>query len=158
MTARRPINQAGIVSEQPVIEVRRAEVRDRNALLVLAQSFATSFSVDPDAFDRSFAEALQHSHSELLVATIDDDVIGYIFASVHPTLYANGPVAWIEELMVRGTDRHRGIGRELVGALERWAMDRSAGLVALATRRADVFWHAVGYEKSATYFRKLLAQ
>ena len=60
--------------------------------------------------------------------------------------------------MVRGTDRHRGIGRELVGALERWAMDRSAGLVALATRRADVFWQAVGYEKSATYFRKLLAQ
>ena len=36
-------------------------------------------------------------------------------------------------------------------------MDQGAGLVALATRRADVFWHAVGYETSVTDLRKLLA-
>ena len=147
-----------VVSKQPVIDVRRAELSDRNALIVLARSFATSFNVDSDAFDRSLVEALDHRDSELLVATIDGDVVGYVFASVHPTLYANGPVAWIEELMVRDTDRRGGVGRELVGAVERWAADRSARLIALATRRADVFWQAVGYEASATYLRKLLAR
>jgi hypothetical protein len=29
-------------------------------------------------------------------------------------------------------------------------------MVALATRRASDFWLAIGYEESATYFRKLL--
>ena len=57
--------------------------------------------------------------ASLLVATIDDDVVGYILVSVHATLYANGPVVWIEELMVRDTDRHRGVGRNLVRAAER---------------------------------------
>jgi GNAT superfamily N-acetyltransferase len=150
------IDHAGVVPERPVV-VRRAELGDRSALLVLARSFATSFIVDSDAFDRSFAEALDHSDSELLVATIDDVVVGYILASVHPTLYANGPVAWIEELMVRDTNRRSGVGGQLVGAVERWAVDRRAVLVALATRRADAFWQAAAYEMSATYLRKVFA-
>jgi hypothetical protein len=39
---------------------------------------------------------------------------------------------------------------------ERWSDRRGAKLVALATRRAAGFYRAVGYEESATYFRKLL--
>jgi hypothetical protein len=40
---------------------------------------------------------------------------------------------------------------------ERWAAERGAKLVALATRRAAPFYQALGYQESATYFRKLLA-
>lgn len=39
---------------------------------------------------------------------------------------------------------------------ERGATGRGARLVALATRRAAPFYHALGYEESATYLRKLL--
>jgi hypothetical protein len=42
-------------------------------------------------------------------------------------------------------------------ALERWAAVQGCALVALATRRAAPFYRAVGYEESATYFRKVLA-
>ena len=32
-----------------------------------------------------------------------------------------------------------------------------ASLVALATRHADAYWQAVGYERSATYYREPLS-
>jgi GNAT superfamily N-acetyltransferase len=71
-------------------------------------------------------------------------------------LYANGLVGWIEELMVDPGQRRGGIGRLLVSAAEEWIEAQDAVMVALATRRAEDFWLAVGYEESAVYFRKLL--
>jgi GNAT superfamily N-acetyltransferase len=71
-------------------------------------------------------------------------------------LYANGPVAWVEEVFVRGQDRGRGVGGALMSEFERWAAARDCALVALATRRAAPFYRALGYEDSAVYFRKIL--
>ena len=41
-------------------------------------------------------------------------------------------------------------------AFERWAAGDGCALVALATRRAAPFYRDLGYEESASYFRKLL--
>jgi predicted N-acetyltransferase YhbS len=140
----------------PTFTVRPALRSDATALLALAQAFAQSFTVDPERFDRSLDATLVHHDSLLLVATDGDEVVGYLGASVHPTLYANGPVAWIEELMVDEVERRAGIGRALVEECERWSVRNGARLVSVATRRAGDFWTAVGYEESATYLRKLL--
>jgi len=40
-------------------------------------------------------------------------------------------------------------------AFEDWAWEGGLRLVALVTRRAHPFYAAIGYEESATYFRKL---
>ena len=81
---------------------------------------------------------------------------GYAAASVHPTLYANGSVAWIEELTVLESHRRLGIARLLVSSVEDWARSRGAVMMALATRRAEAFWSSVGCEASATCFRRVL--
>jgi GNAT superfamily N-acetyltransferase len=65
---------------------------------------------------------------------------GYVMAFVHPTFFANGPVCWVEELMVAEDQRGRGIGRALVEHVETWAASADARLVALATRRASHFY------------------
>jgi GNAT superfamily N-acetyltransferase len=65
-------------------------------------------------------------------------------------------VAWVEEIMVSEALRRQGIGQLLMQEFEAWAVARGCKLVALATRRAAVFYQALGYEESATYFRKLL--
>jgi|HigsolmetaAR201D_1030396.scaffolds.fasta_scaffold46423_1 predicted N-acetyltransferase YhbS len=140
----------------PTFTVRPAMRSDAAALLRLAQAFAGPFPVDPERFDRSLDEILIHHDSLLLVATDGDDVVGYLCASVHPTLYANGPVVWIEELMVDEVERRAGIGRALVQECERWAARSGARLASVATRDATDFWTAVGYEAPATYLRKSL--
>jgi GNAT superfamily N-acetyltransferase len=136
------------------ITVRPAEASDAAALLSLASSFASSFTVDAERFGSQLGAILADPASAVSVAVTEAEVVGYVAASVHPTLYANGPVAWIEELMVHPAHRRRGVGQLLVSAAERWALTRGAVMVSLATRRAAEFWSAVGYEASATYFRK----
>jgi GNAT superfamily N-acetyltransferase len=136
--------------------IRGAEPQDADALLVLAQAFATSFVVEPEAFQQAFSTVLADVHARLLVAQQEEQVIGYLLGFVHVTFYANGQIAWIEEITVSTPYRRNGIGRLLMQQFEQWAVERDARLVALATRRAAPFYQALGYEESATYFRKLL--
>jgi GNAT superfamily N-acetyltransferase len=82
--------------------------------------------------------------------------VGYLLGFRHLTFYANGPVGWVEEVVVPDQDRSRGIGRILMDAFERWAAAEGCTLVALATRRAAPFYRALEYEESAAYFRKVL--
>lgn len=134
--------------------VRRAEPQDGPALFLLARAFATSFAVDQAAFERAFGEMLMHPEAFLAVAEADGKVIGYVLGFDHLTFFANGRVAWVEEIMVGEAFRRQGIGRHLMEAFEAWATAREAKMIALATRRAADFYGALGYEESAAYFRK----
>ena len=84
--------------------------------------------------------------------------MGYLLGFVHPAFFANGPVAWVEEVLVRPEYRGRGAGRALMSAFEQHAAGRDCRLVALATRRAAAFYRALGYQESAVYFRKVLGE
>jgi GNAT superfamily N-acetyltransferase len=93
----------------------------------------------------------------LLLARTGQQSIGYLLGFRHLTFYANGYVGWVEEVVVRGQHRGEGVGAALMNAFEQWAAAGDCTLVALATRRAAPFYKALGYEESATYFRKVLA-
>ena len=139
------------------ITLRRAEPQDGPALFLLARAFATSFVVEQAAFDGTFAELLTQEAAFLAVAeTSEGQVIGYVLGFDHFTFFANGRVAWIEEIMVGTEARRQGIGRQLMATFETWAQGREVKLIALATRRAEGFYQALGYEESASYFRKCL--
>ena len=43
-----------------------------------------------------------------------------------------------------------------MAGLEQWARARGSKLIGLATRRVALFYEALGYQTSATYYRKLL--
>ena len=136
--------------------IRTAQYLDAEAVLALAKSFATSFVVDDQAFSRVFSELLASPQAHLAVAEADRQLVGYILGFDHDTFFANGRVAWVEEIMVGELFRRQGIGQLLMQEFETWAAQRGSKLVGLATRRAAPFYRAIGYEESAIYFRKLL--
>ncbi len=136
--------------------VRLAHHGDFDAVLRLAKGFATSFVVAADAFVQSFQTVLADSQARLSVAMVDEVVVGYVLAFKHPAFYANGHVAWVEEIVVHEDLRGHGLGRLLMDDIEAWARLHKVQLVALATRRAAPFYRALGYEESATYFRKII--
>lgn len=125
-------------------------------MLSLARSFATSFVVDEETFYRSYDGLVSAPDARLVVAELERQIVGYLLGFDHTTLYANGRVAWVEEIMVDASCRRQGIGEALMREFEVWARGRQCRLVGLATRRAAVFYRALGYEESAVYFRKLL--
>jgi GNAT superfamily N-acetyltransferase len=121
----------------------------------LAAELAKSFAFSRERFEASYPALLATDGACLLLAVSGPEPAGYLLGFRHLTFYANGPVAWVEEIVVRRDDRGLGIGRALMDEFERWADTQGCALVALATRRAAPFYRALGYEESATYFRKV---
>jgi enamine deaminase RidA (YjgF/YER057c/UK114 family)/GNAT superfamily N-acetyltransferase len=155
--ARRPAQPPPVpAADGPRVQVRRAGAADADKVALLAGELAQSFAFSRQKFDRYYPGLLTVEDTRLLLATDGGECLGYLLGFRHLTFYANGPVAWEEEIVVRSGHRGRGIGRALMSAFERWATDRDCVLVALATRRAAPFYHALGYEDSATYLRKVL--
>jgi GNAT superfamily N-acetyltransferase len=138
------------------MEIRRAAVGDAGEVAVLAAELAQSFAFSAESFRVSYPALLADDGACLLLALNGNDSVGYLLGFCHLTFYANGPVGWVEEIVVRGDDRGQGIGRALMSAFEQWAAAQGCALVALATRRAAPFYRALGYEDSATYFRKMI--
>lgn len=157
------------------IHVRPAGPGDRDQVWPLARDLATSYLVERPAFDQSFASLLAHPDALVLIAeTLTNpanpvglanptslkapggEAVGYLLATSHPAFHANGPVVWVEEVMVAESARGTGVGRQLMAAAEAWGHRRGARYVALATRRAAPFYQALGYEDSAVYFKKPL--
>ena len=137
--------------------IRLAQPQDSPALFLLACPFATSFAVEQAAFERSFDALLTQPDACVIVAEADQgEIVGYLLGFNHLTFFANGCVAWVEEVMVSETHRRQGVGQQLVEAFEAWATERGAKQIALATRRAAEFYEALGYQESAVYFRKQL--
>jgi len=138
------------------ILVRPARPADAEQVAGLAGELAMSFPFRRASFDASFLALTAAQDGCLLVAANQDDCLGYLLGFRHLTFHANGPVGWVEEVMVREQHRQLGIGRALMSAFERWASGQGCALVALATRRATPFYRALGYQESAAYLRKLL--
>jgi GNAT superfamily N-acetyltransferase len=143
---------------ESAIQIRHATDHDAAAVAALAGELAQSFAFSLEQFGTSYAALLGTGDACLLVADDGAGPVGYLLGFWHLTFYSNGPVAWVEEIFVRGEDRGRGVGRALMTAFERWAAQRGCALVALATRRAAPFYLALCYEPSATYLRKVLRE
>jgi len=137
--------------------IRHAVADDAEGVAGLAAEFAQSFAFDPERFRVSYPALLADDGACLLLAANGQKTAGYLLGFRHLTFYANGPVGWVEEIVVRRQDRGQGIGRILMNAFEQWAAAERCTLIALATRRAAPFYRALGYEESATYFRRALA-
>ena len=137
--------------------VREAARGDASALSRLAAELATSFPFSRAAFDAAFSALRTAGDACLLVAAQGDRLRGYLLGFDHETFFANGRVAWVEELMVESGHRRAGIGRALMEEFERRSAARGCKLIALATRRAAPFYRAIGYQESAAYLRKMLS-
>jgi GNAT superfamily N-acetyltransferase len=136
--------------------VRPAGDGDVEAVFELAAMMAISFTVEPEAFRRSFAAVLATADAHLLVIDVDAQVGGYLLGFEHPAFFANGPVAWVEEIAVHASLRRQNLGSQLMTAFENGVRERGGKLVALATTRASSFYEAIGYDRHAAYFRKIL--
>src|ERR1700722_16338042 len=114
-------------------EIRHAGAGDIDGVAALAAELALSFEFSPAEFRVSYPALLAADGTCLLLAADGSECAGYLLGFRHLTFYANGPVAWVEELVVRDRDRERGIGRALMDAFGGWG---AAG----GGRRSTVPW------------------
>ncbi|HLB18102.1 MAG TPA: GNAT family N-acetyltransferase [Gaiellaceae bacterium] len=96
----------------------------------------------------------------VVVAVLEEEVVGVAHLHASPTIEHERPAAKISALVVDESHRGEGIGRALVDALEEEARARRCVLLFLTTaaRREDAheFYRRVGLEETGTRFTKAL--
>jgi GNAT superfamily N-acetyltransferase len=140
-----------------MIAIRLVRPEDATAVLALVRQFPTPTPPDDQAFFASFHAKLSDPASYLAVADQRGSLVGYISGDCHPTFYAAGKAAWVDEIFVLPEFRHQGIGGRLLEAFEGWAQQQNCMLVSLATAGARPFYERLGYTSKAGYYKKYMA-
>jgi GNAT superfamily N-acetyltransferase len=96
----------------------------------------------------------------VVVAELEDEVVGFAHLHASPTIEHERPAAKVGALVVHELHREQGIGRALVGAMEAEARARRCVLLFLTTAAqredAHAFYRRVGLEETGKRFTKLL--
>jgi N-acetylglutamate synthase-like GNAT family acetyltransferase len=96
-----------------------------------------------------FARVLAAKDHHVAVAEQAEHVVGLLHVYERPAL-EKPCEAVVQALVVAAEQQGRGIGKALMNTAEAWARARSLGSVALHTRRAQVFYAGLGYERVST--------
>ena len=141
------------------MKIRPATDADASALasLLAHLGFPADAAELPERLRR-----LRSAGDDAFVADVDGVTMG--LATVHSrfVLHAARPVVQLTALVVSPDVRGRGVGRALVGVVERWAAARGADRLVLTTAlyRAEApgFYERLGFEHTGRrYARRIVA-
>ena len=139
-----------------MINIRKATQDDLSSILHLASQLSDATHIDERQFLKNLPMMLNDEQHCLLIATNDQKVIGYLSSYFHRTIYANGQVAYIDEIVIEDSHRGQKIGTDLMAKFELIAADYQCRLISLATAGAKGFYEKLGYSSKAQYYKKYL--
>tara|TARA_B100001123_G_scaffold360558_1_gene416610 strand:+ start:5584 stop:6012 length:429 start_codon:yes stop_codon:yes gene_type:complete len=135
-----------------VLEIREATVADHDLLAAMARLIPQLSSSNPPPDAADLEEIVAADASVLLLAVDDGEVVGSLTLALFriPT----GLRAWIEDVVVDGSSRGRGVGEALnLAALDR-ARAEGATTVDLTSRpsreAANRLYRRLGFEERET--------
>jgi len=141
--------------DQAVALIRDATAADAGALARLLGQLGY-----PAEADEVMRRLDRLGDDRLLVAEVEDNVVGFAQLHVAPAIEYDGDAAKLAALVVDAEHRGDGIGRMLVEAMETEARARQCVLLFVTTseRRADAhaFYERIGLEYTGRRYAKRL--
>jgi GNAT superfamily N-acetyltransferase len=135
---------------------RTATIEDKESIFQLANQLSDLIQIDENIFTVNFNEIISDKNHFLMIADLEEKVVGYLSGYFHKAIYANGLVAYVDEIVVRDNQRRLKIGTLLMKELEFFAKSKNCKLISLATGGARGFYEKIGYESKAGYYKKYL--
>jgi GNAT superfamily N-acetyltransferase len=144
------------------IIVRAATARDIDAVAALwAELVAYHHALDADlppatprgalAYGRRIIDRLDDPSARVLVAELDQRVVGYALGFVVdlvPEMFDQAAGGFLADIFVAESQRRRGVGRALVDSMTTWFSQQGLSYwewhVAARNPDATAFWHAMG--------------
>jgi ribosomal protein S18 acetylase RimI-like enzyme len=137
--------------EAKIRNVRPEDLGSLTALLQELFSIETDFAVDAERQRRGLTLMLDgcQKHRCVKVAEMDGEVVGMVTAQLLISTAEGGVVSLVEDMVVNGRFRGRGIGRQLMAAIESWSRERGACRLQLLADRTNFsaldFYDKIGW-------------
>jgi PhnO protein len=107
-----------------------------------------------------FYRLLNNPNTRMILAEDDEQIVALIDVNYRESLFYQGWVMIIEDLIVDENYRLKGIGTQLVRLAENIARQQGCLNIELNSdlyrKETHRFWEAIGYERNAYQFRKTL--
>lgn len=153
MTRRGPPPRPARRRTSPSVAIRPAAASDLTALVrLLGVLFAleADFRPAPERQRRGLAAMLADpARRAVLVAERAGSVVGMVTAQLVVSTAEGGSAAVVEDLIVDGAQRRRGVGAALLRAIEAWSLERGARRLQLLADRENApalrFYEAMGW-------------
>ena len=133
--------------------VRLATVDDAATVATLLDAFNREYDTPtpgPPALQARLEELLPEG--QVIALLIGEPAVGFALVTFRPNVWYAGPVALLDELYVAPGERNRGLGFELLAAVEEQARQRGGELVEINVDGEDVdarrFYERHGYTNS----------
>lgn len=105
--------------------------------------------LSPSRFAATYDSVLKHAAMKVIIAEAEDGrIAGIASVTVRPQLRLTANLITIDELVVAGGARGRGVGRALLDHVKAIAVDASAGRLELETNRARESYRREFYVKN----------
>ncbi len=136
------------------VKIRNARPEDFDSLTALLQqlfSIEADFAVDAGRQRRGLSLMLDGclKHRCVKVAEVEGEVAGMVTAQLLISTAEGGVVALVEDMVVDSRYRGRGIGRQLMAAIETWAREHGASRLQLLADRTNFsaldFYDKIGW-------------
>ncbi len=135
--------------------IRRATASDVDAVFTLVEQLGIGERPNRESFAVAFADAVEEAKDHiLLVGEIDGRVCGYALSTIARLLYTNGDSAQLQELVVDLPARDRGLGSQLVSAVEQECRARGVRQLTVASSHAAAFYERLDYRSTSDYLKK----
>lgn len=140
------------------LTIRPAKIEDHSTITELIAELVASTSETTAITAEYVRQYLEFPGSSILVATVNQQVVGLLSYSLRPNLFHAGDSCTIEELIVAQPFRSRGIGGALLEELLRQLSEQECVEVSVTTmpdnHGAIVFYRSHGLTDEAIYLEK----
>jgi N-acetylglutamate synthase-like GNAT family acetyltransferase len=138
------------------VVIRDATDRDPEAIAVLITQL--NYPTDANFIVRRLAEFLENPHAFVIVADLDEEVVGVLSFNSEIAFHKEGRIGSITSLSVRDDMRGKNIGSLLVEECEKRARAQGCYRIAVASGvqrlKAHEFYRNRGYEEKTKRFVK----
>ena len=142
------------------MEIRPCAASDFESVVALLQQLWPEKRLDRASLRTVFDRALSSNDQGYLCAVEGGHVVGFCSMSLENSLWVEGRLAIVEEIVVDARNRGRGIGASLMNAAVEWSRTHGARRLELDSahhrKEALRFYERNGFENRGMVFSKSL--
>jgi glucosamine-phosphate N-acetyltransferase len=145
-----------------MIHIRPCRLGDFEAIVLLLRQLWADKELNPSELRPVFERTMVCESKRYLCATDGSRLVGFGSCTLKDNLWPDGPLAYVDELVVDGECRDKGVGGMILEELARFAAERGCCRIELdcAFYREEAgtfaFYEKLGFVRRAVVFSKVL--